>query len=327
MNQQIDQFKVAIVIVPRERFSLTEQCVEHIYAHTQEPFELFVIDSNSPKRLGEKLKKWETRKPNCKVIRLDRFVYPHEAKNIAVQHLSPGTEWIAFVDSDVKVGPGWLGWMLDAAKETGARVIHPLYYIQQGNGDLSIHMADGIIKEFKQNGSLFWQPIMNYVGLNICHSGQFTRKQDGFLEFHTFMIHQDIFKLIAEFEPLTLSEDVNYSFRLRELGEKIVFEPRSVITYVAGPPFEKYDLPYFKFRWNPTKSLESINYLKKRWPVKGPYWDGKLDWARFHRSRVSPTFKLRFVLTGWGRLMKDLLRKPASLLVALFRKGNSYAKS
>ena len=303
--QDQNQPKVTLVVVPRERYSLTETCIEHIYAHTRESFELIVIDTNSPAWLAERLKKWEKHKPNCRVIRLNRFVYPYEAKNIAVHQLSPQTEWVVFIDSDVKVSPGWLHWFLDAARQTGARVFHPLYLFEQKNQDISIHMADGIIKTSQKNGKTLMQPVMNYVGLNICNASEFVRKESDFIEFHTFMIHRDVLKKIGEFEPITLSEDVHYSFRLREIGEKIVFEPRAVITYVAGPPFEKYDLPYFKFRWNLAKAEESNRLLINRWNVLDAYWKGKLEWMRFHRSRISPLFYVNGIVKQSVKTVRD----------------------
>ena len=292
MNNGSGKAKVTVAIVPRERFSLTERCIEHIYAFTQEPFELIVIDSNSPKWLGERLKKWESKHKNCRVIRTDRFVYPSEAKNMVVQNLSAETEWVVFVDNDVKVSPHWLTWLLDAARETGARVVHPLYFIEQQGGDLSIHMADGLIRKAQKNGKPVLHPIMNFVGQNIATAANFKRQESGFLEFHTFMIHRDVLKMMGEFETLTLSEDVHYCLRLGEKGERIIFEPRSVITYVAGPPFEKYDLPYFRFRWNPAQCQASVKRLTGRWAVIDGYWGGKIAWSNYHRNRIEPWFPI-----------------------------------
>lgn len=290
MNGGAKQPKVTIVIVPRERFSLMETCIEHIYAFTPETFELIVIDPASPPFVSEKLKKWEKRNANCRVIRSERFLYPYEAKNLAVQRLSPETKWVVFVDSDVKVSPHWLTWFLRAGEETGARVIHPLYLIEQKR-DTAIHMADGQMQVFPKNGGAVIQPVMNFVGMNICNASSFVRQESTLLEFHTFMVRADLLKEMGDFQFFTLAEDVNFSLRLRGKNEKIIFEPRSVITYVAGPPFENFDLPYFKFRWDPKVGADSVARLKSRWPsVKAPYWNGKLEWAKFHRSRVSPWF-------------------------------------
>ena len=285
--------KVTIVAVPRERHSLVIRCIEHIYAFTSELFNLIVVDSNSPAEVSAELKKWESRNSNLKVLRSERFIYPYEAKNLAVSHLSPDTEWVVFIDNDVKVSPHWLTWLLKSAQETGARAIHPLYLIEQSGGSISVHMSDGIIQKGKKNGMEFIQPIMNHVGLNIVNAQKMVRKESGFLEFHTFMIRRDLLAEIGEFEPITLSEDVNYSLRLREKNEPLIFEPNAVITYVAGPPFEKYDLPYYRFRWNSKMGMDSTDRLRERWPNTLPeYWNGKMKWMCYHRQRIEPWFPI-----------------------------------
>lgn len=282
--------KISIVVVPRERFSLVQMSVEHLYAFTCEPFEVIVVDCNSPNAVFQKLKKWESNNSNFKVLRTEKFLYPYEAKNLAVLHVSKDSKWVVFIDNDVKVSPHWLDELLRAAEETGVRVLHPLYLIEQiGKEDVSIHMADGLIKSGQKNGKRVFQLVMNYVGLNICNISKFVRKESELLEFHTFMIRRDLLCEMGQFEPFMLSEDANYSLRLRAKGERIIFEPRSVITYVVGPPFEKYDLPYFRFRWNTKLGEESSQILRKRWPdVLDAYWDSKNRWMHFHRSRIEP---------------------------------------
>lgn len=316
MNESPKNAKVTVVVVPRERFSLMETCIEHIYAFTSETFDLIVIDPGSPPFVSEKLKKWEKRRTNCRVIRSDRFLYPHEAKNLALEHVSPETKWVVFVDSDVKVSPHWLTWFLSAGEETGARVIHPLYLIEQKH-DTAIHMADGQMQVFQKSDGVVIQPVMNFVGMNICNSANFVRQESGLLEFHTFMVHRDLLHEMGEFPLFTLAEDVNFSLRLREMNEKIIFEPRSVITYVAGPPFENFDLPYFKFRWDSKVGADSIARLGRKWPsIKAAYWNGKLQWARFHRSRVSPWFLPK----SYGSRLVSKVREAGSKVKNLCRK-------
>ena len=279
-------------MVPRERFSLTRDCLEHIYAFTEIPFELIVIDTGCPKHIVEKLEAWQKAHANLKIVRTPGFVYPYEAKNIGVKHLSADTEWVVFIDSDVMVYPHWLTKLLDAAKETGARVLHPLFLFDHMQ-EVTIHMADGFVKNFRKGGKDVIQPVMNYVGMRITDVPKLVRKESQFLEFHTFMVRRDLLNAMGEFDPVMLSEDINWSLKIREYNpdEKIVFEPSSVTKYIAGPPFKDYDLPYFKFRWDAQTVTQSNEFCKKRWPqVMESYWDSKLKWAQFHSSRVSPLF-------------------------------------
>ena len=288
--------EVTIVIVPRERFSLTPSCVETIYQHTKEPFQLIVIDANSPEPVAGDLRRWEASHSNCRVIRGDKFLYPYEARNLVLEHLT--TDWIAFVDSDIVVGPSWMTHFLTTARETGVRVVHPLYLVEQG-GKVVIHMTDGKLKRIQQNGRERFHLVMGHVTQEVKEAQGLKRQESDFLEFHTFLIHRDLLQKMGPFEPFTLAEDVHYSLKLRELNEKIIFEPKAVVTYIAGPPFEQYDLPYFRFRWDLKRGKVSVDRLRERWPLTDAYCDAKISWVEYHLSRVSPSFSLRRQLRNW----------------------------
>ncbi len=280
--------KVAILVLPRDHCSRSEACLEHLYAFTDVPFQVIVIDCFKDKQLSARLKRWEEKYPNCKVLRTDRYVMPDEAKNLALKQLPEGIEWIVLLDNDVKVGPKWLSWMLKAAEETGARAIHPLYLIEQNSG-VSIHMADGEFKKISKSGSEWTQPVMRYVGENIINVPKFKRQKSAFVEFHCCMLRRDLVKQLGDFEPIHLAEDMHFSLLLEEIGEKIIFEPNSVITYVIGSTFEKSDIEYFQFRRSLKAGEQTLEYLKKRWPQMMPgYWEGKLAWLHYHRSRITP---------------------------------------
>ena len=318
MNSGSDRPRVTLVVVPRERFSLMERCVEQIYAHTAPPFELIVIDTNSPRRVAQRMRRWEATHPSCRVIRTERFLYPYEAKNLALPHLR--TEWAVFVDSDVMVGPMWLKHLLAAADKTGARIVHPLYLVEQA-GQLKIHMTDGRIKEIGRNGKKKIHLVMGHVAQDVSEAKGLKRQGSDFVEFHTFMIRRDLLQEMGPFEEANLAEDVGYSLRLWEKKEKIVFEPKSVITYVAGPPFERYDLPYFRFRWNLRMARESAEALGQRFPLTEEYVKGKLSWAAYHHTRISPSFNLMRRLRRWADRMQISFVTAAKKCVPVIGKG------
>lgn len=288
--------QATVVVVPRERFSLIEECIQRIYTHTPEPFQMIIVEASAPKQVARRLREWESTHPNCRVIRAERFLYPYEAKNLVLPHLT--TEWVAFVDSDVMVGPRWLSWLLAAAKETGSRVVHPLYLVEQA-GQLKIHMTDGRIKRIQKDGKEWLHPVMGHVTQKVEQARGLLRQESDFLEFHTFFIHCDLLRKMGPFDPFTLAEDVHYSLRLRELKERIIFEPRAVITYIAGPPFESYDMPYFRFRWDLKRGRESTEQLRERWSLTETYCTEKVSWAAYHLSRLSPWFTL---FKRWDRV-------------------------
>jgi hypothetical protein len=47
--------RVTLVVIQREKFSLTEQSLENIYQNTSFPFKLVYIDANSPSKTKQYL--------------------------------------------------------------------------------------------------------------------------------------------------------------------------------------------------------------------------------------------------------------------------------
>jgi GT2 family glycosyltransferase len=301
---------VAVVVVPRERLSTTLRCLEHIYACTDVPFRVLVVDANGPPNLAEAVSTFARRHGACEVLRLDRFVLPYEARNLALAHPSTRTPWVAFVDNDVKVGPGWLGALLAAAEEAKTDVAHPLYLIEQA-GRARIHMSRGTLREVGTGTSARLLPVMEQRGAPLDAAQGLARQVDDLLEFHAFLARRRIYDELGPFPELCLGEDVEFSMRLRERGIPIVFEPRSVVTYVADPVTEPTDEAYFGFRWTSPLGPRSIEALRGRWPIVEGYWDGKLSWSRRHRRLSRRWFGVALALRRFverGRFGAWLLR-------------------
>ncbi len=273
---------VAVVVLPRERMSTTVLCLQYLYAFTDLPFRVLVIDVNSPPDVADAIKDFAKRHAGCEVLRLDRFVFPYEARNLALAHPSTRVPWVAFLDNDVKVGPGWLGALVTAAEEAKADVAHPLFLIEQA-GWTSIHMSRGTLREVGTGADMRLEPVMEQKGAPLDAAQGLARQIDDHVEFHALLARRRVFDEIGPFTELCLGEDVEFSLRLRERGIPIVFEPRSVITYVADP-VARSDKAYFRFRWSSPLSPRSIEKLRARWPViVDGYWDGKFSWSMRHR--------------------------------------------
>lgn len=59
---KITQPVITIVVVPRERFSYSQQSLESIYQYTNLPFELVYVDGGSPKYIQQYLSQAATEK-------------------------------------------------------------------------------------------------------------------------------------------------------------------------------------------------------------------------------------------------------------------------
>ena len=116
---------VTVVVVPRERFSHALASLESIQQNTDGPFELIYIDGHGPPELARELERRAAAGP-FRLIRSDHYLSPNAARNLALPHVT--TKYLAFVDNDVIVTPGWLGALVACAEEHGCTAVCPLTF-------------------------------------------------------------------------------------------------------------------------------------------------------------------------------------------------------
>jgi cellulose synthase/poly-beta-1,6-N-acetylglucosamine synthase-like glycosyltransferase len=101
---------VTIAVVPGERFSMARRSLESVLAHRELSTELIYVDAGSPPLVRQYLEQKASRH-RVRLISTERFMAPNEARNLAAA--SARSKYIAFVDNDVLVSPGWLEALVD----------------------------------------------------------------------------------------------------------------------------------------------------------------------------------------------------------------------
>ena len=122
-GKEMENTRVTLVVVPRERFSCARRSLESIFKHTKMPFNLIYIDGNSPKSVRHYLES-EACSKKFDLIRTESYLSPNVSRNIGLTHVQ--TEYLVFIDNDVVVSEGWLEDLLKCAEETNAAVVTPL---------------------------------------------------------------------------------------------------------------------------------------------------------------------------------------------------------
>jgi len=283
-NLTVTNPKVTIVVVPRERFSYTSHSLESIYEHTDIPFSLVYVDGGSPARIKRYLAR-QARDKNFKLIRTERYLSPNQARNLGLQQVE--TQFVVFVDNDVMVSPGWLKILLDCADETGAWVVGPLTLIGEP-GSQTIHAAGGSVGIKEEQGQRVFVTNHGLAGesADAVASALYSQETE-LVEFHCMLVLTEACRRVGPLDERLFSvhEHEDFCLAVREYGGKVYFEPRSVITYVAPPPFALSDLPFFMLRWSETWNGASQQRFQEKWEL------GKDDtnvvhtreWARDHR--------------------------------------------
>ena len=295
---------VTVVVVPRERFSATQESLESIYKHTQFPFQLVYVDGNSPSKIQRYLKA-QAQAKHFQLVRTNYYLTPNQARNLGLRQVK--TKYVVFIDNDVIVSPGWLTALVNCTEETGATVVGSLV-CQTTPTDGTIHCAGGDYmppEEFNQfvaepaslstKGKWQLQDKENIYRqgqklANVCD--QLKREPTEFVEVHSLLVRTEIFKQIGGFDEKILSakDYLDFCIAVRKAGGTVYFEPASVVTFLGHPPGPALawsDIPYFMLRWSDAWELASLHRLRDKW--------------NFHENTF---FTRRYKRLGWRRAIK-----------------------
>ena len=255
--------KVTIIVVPRERFSYTQKSLENLYQNTNLPFNLIYVDLNSPPHIRHYLAE-KAKEKNFHLIRVDRFLTPNQARNLALKQVK--TEYVLFTDNDVLVTTGWLKNLVKCADETEAWVVGPLC-LEGANFD-KVHMAGGSY-HFKQRGNERWM-IMRRPWFRTPLSKvnvEFKRQPTQAIEFHCVLVRKQVFQELGLLDEqiMGMGQEDDLCLTVLQSGKQIYFEPASVITYVPPQTISWSEMPFFYLRWSEAWCETSVNRMREKW--------------------------------------------------------------
>ncbi len=278
--------QITLVITQRERFSYTAPSLESLYENTTTPFKLIYVDGNSPTPTKRYLEQ-QAQAKGFRLIRTEKFLAPNQARNLALSEVD--TKYVVFLDNDVLFTSGWLAKLNQCAEETGAWLVGPLY-CEGKPEDQIIHMAGGLAHFRDKQGrrQFFEQHRWSRKSVEQVRS-QLQREETELIEFHCVLVRTEIFdKLSLNEKFLSTGEHWDLCLEVRENGGTIYFEPNSIISYVAPPPFAWSDLPFFFLRWSEAWNRDSLNYFREKWNLspEDPCLKGHYIWLNRHRQRL-----------------------------------------
>jgi GT2 family glycosyltransferase len=155
----------SVVIVSYQALERTRRCLEALRAAREpaHPIEILAVDNGSTDGSAEFL----ATQPDVVLIRHEQNLGAPRARNLALPHARG--EWIAFLDNDAVVTPGWLSrlrWHADADPRVGCvcpvsdRAAHGQQIPYEGGGDLAALAAfadqrAGVYRRRARYGLLF----------------------------------------------------------------------------------------------------------------------------------------------------------------------------
>lgn len=269
MNSPINsEPTVTILVVPRERYSYTRESLESIYKNTDYPFQLIYVDGNSPSHIQYYLQEQASEK-EFDLIRTNHYLSPNHARNLGLRQVK--TKYVVFIDNDVQVSPGWLQALVNCAETTKATVVSPLI-CQYLPLHTEVHCAGGESGvKLETTGDTTKRSIIEKIykqGRKVTDVlPQLQQQKTGLAEFHCMMVRTEIFEQIGLLDErlLNTKEHVDLCMLVTEAGGSIYLEPKSIVTYVPGPPLQWSDLHFYMLRWSNDWERLSLQRLREKW--------------------------------------------------------------
>lgn len=284
--------QVTLVVVPRERFSYTQESLESIYEHTDIPFKLVYVDGNSPTPVKRYLES-QAQAKSFQLVRTNYYLSPNHARNIGLSYVD--TKYLVFMDNDVIVSPGWLKALVTCAEETGATVVSPLMCQDEPVHEM-IHFAGGechVVTDI--HGKRHIREKMYKQGQSVVEvRPQLKRFETELAEFHCVLVRREIFQKIGclDSRMLCTKEHLDFCLTVREAGGTVYFEPDSLVTYVPGALITFTDIYFYMLRWSDAWMYSSLEILRQKWGlVEDGYFKTKYNkklGSRRRRTIIKP---------------------------------------
>jgi GT2 family glycosyltransferase len=266
--------RVTLIVVQRERFSLTQLSLESILRDQSYPFQLIYVDGGSPPAIAQYLQEQANAHDCMTLIRREHYLRTNEARNLALP-LTQTSDYVVFLDNDVMVEPGWLGWLVRCAEEEQAGVVSPL--LLQGDPhvpeDLEVHVL-GVKADFRLQPSgqrqLDLKPILHCKKLNqIKHA--FNRIAVDAVESHAMLIRRSLLDAIVLDETFdSLESHLDICLQADDQGSTRFVEPNARVTFLYPklvPGINQDELPFYLFKWNEPYIRHALHYAQQKWQL------------------------------------------------------------
>ncbi len=141
---------VTLVITPRERYAMARRALESIFANTPDNYHLIYVAGGAPASVQEYVATACAARGH-ELITRPEFLAPNIARNLGLARAK--TEYVAFLDNDVVVEPGWLDALIRCAEEEQADLVSPLCLIGEPE-ERNVHSFGGRLVIENEGGGI-----------------------------------------------------------------------------------------------------------------------------------------------------------------------------
>ncbi len=265
----------SIVLLSAERGDLTRACIENLFRHTEEPFEVIISDVGSSEETLNILHSLEDTNPNLTVIYNPQSRGTGGQRNQAVL-LSRG-RYVVFMDNDVLALPGWLSALQEEAHRdsnialVGAKLLkkEPEFVYYCGLHTISLERDGevygiGLDKEGEKANLSRQDERVNIKGIVPWYpTTTLLARRESLIEFGGFDDWDGTRGIMLA------NEDKDLSLTARKYGYKIIYTFRSEV--IHAHEYHKVDRTnrYHRlYRLRNDLIERDILYLMKKWKLE-----------------------------------------------------------
>lgn len=217
---------VAVVIPTHNNLSLLLECLESVRAldWSRDRLQIIVVDNGSTDRTQPVL---QARYPHAQVVRLDTNTGFAPACNRGAREAN--ADFVAFLNNDAVVDPGWLRALFAALESGGEGTVCAASKILSRDGDEVEYdgAASNLFGAGRPHSVWGWPdlPDQPTTGTPVL-----------FASGGAMLIHRDTFLAVGGFDPRYFAyfEDVDLGWRLWILGYRVVYAHEAIVRHIGG---------------------------------------------------------------------------------------------
>ena len=252
---------VTIIVAGRDRYSLTESCIDTLIANTPQPYQLIVVLGGAPKEFKTRLR--ERFGATATLIFEPRFLNCSESRNIGLKLAK--TRLSVCMDNDVFVRPNWLPPLIRCLNETSAGMVVPLLLEDEHR----VHCAGCDMLVTMKGPRAFVGKVLRYNAQTVFDTTNIKRQEADYGEMHLQLIETKAAMELGVFDDrIQEGQELDGGLAWRKAGRTIWCEPESVAVYrIPGGVDHPGDIAFFCWRWNAANAIPGYKVMTEKWDM------------------------------------------------------------
>lgn len=215
--------KVTVIIINWNGGHFLERCLSSLLAQTVTPYEVILLDNASSDASLDIVRQF----PSVQLLKQDRNLGFARGNNLAIESAAAESQWIALLNPDAFVEPGWLEALLSAVRDYPAFDMFSSKLVDANNpsvldGAGDAYHISGLVWRSGHNALVSFSSDEAREVFSPCAASAMYRRS-ALLEVGGF--DEDYFCYV---------EDVDLGFRLRLAGYRCLYVPMAVAHHIGS---------------------------------------------------------------------------------------------